>query len=491
MQQQTPRSLWIVVEPVGIIVRSDVGIHQPGFPTVRLDVGLGQANLASPDGFDLAPLQSNPCFEVFQQEIFEFCLSISGNYFDTHGMDFSIYFEGKLKHMEIISMRNFKDDFLLDPDVIFLNHGSFGATPKPVFAEYQRWQLELERQPVEFLGRRYCDLLSRARLKLAEYFHADQDDLVYVTNATMGINIVARSLDLRPGDEVLASDHEYGAADRIWRFLAEKQGFRYINQEIPVPVQSSQQVLDALLAGVTSRTRVIFVSHYTSPTALIFPVEEFCRRARHLGILTVIDGAHTPGQVEVNLSNIGADFYIGNLHKWLCAPKGSAFLYARPEAQDLIQPLIVSWGWQSEQPGKSRFIDYLEWFGTHDPAACLAVPAAIQYQIENGWDEVRTECHTLAADARRRVSGITGLPELSPDDPAWYRQMVAVQLPDWIRPDQLKAALLDIYKIEIPIIRWKNLNLLRISVQAYNTQTDIIALEQALIQLLKPDQAVQ
>jgi isopenicillin-N epimerase len=381
-------------------------------------------------------------------------------------------------------MRNFKADFMLDPDVIFLNHGSFGATPRPVFAEYQRWQAELERQPVEFLGRRYCDLMQDARLKLAAYLHVGSDNLVYITNATVGINIVARSLDLRPGDEVLASDHEYGAADRTWRFLAEKRGFSYINQEIGLPIESSEQVVDRLQSGVTPHTRVIFISHYTSPTALVFPVAEICRLARQLGILTVIDGAHAPGQIELNLSELGADFYIGNLHKWLCAPKGAAFLYARPEVQTLIQPLIASWGWQSEQPGLSRFIDYLEWSGTRDPAAFLAVPAAIQYQIDHNWDEIRSECHELAAEVHRRISTITRLPELYPDSPEWYIQMGALQLPDGIDAERLKAALYNDYKIEIPVIRWKNLNLLRFSLQAYNTQTDIIALEQALVHLL-------
>lgn len=381
-------------------------------------------------------------------------------------------------------MLNLKKDFLLNPDFVFLNHGSFGAVPKPVFENYQRWQRELERQPVEFLGRQFNTLMHHARTALAEYLHTNANDLVFVTNASVAINIVAHSLDLHPGDIVLATDHEYGAMDRTWRFLAGKKGFSYINQPIRLPITSPGEVIDQLFEGVTENTRVLFISHYTSPTALIFPIAEICRRARQRGILTVIDGAHAPGQINLNLTELEADFYVGNLHKWLCAPKGSGFLFARPEVQDLIQPLVISWGWQAEQPGASPFVDCLEWTGTRDISPYLTVPAAIRYQEDHHWDEVRNVCHEFASETRQRISAITKLPNLHPDHSDWYIQMGAVALPDRVDILGLKKGLYETYKIEIPLIRWNNLILIRFSLQAYNSREDIIKLENALKVLL-------
>ena len=212
-------------------------------------------------------------------------------------------------------MPHLKNQFLLDPDIIFLNHGSFGATPKPVFDTYQSWQRELERQPVEFLDRRFAERMATSRAVLANYLGTQRDNLVYVTNATVGVNVVAHSLNLATGDEVLSTNHEYGACDRTWRFLSQKRGFAYINQPISTLLTSVEDFIAQLWQGVTTRTRVIYLSHITSPTAIIFPVAEVCRRAREEGILTVVDGAHAPGQIHLDLEKIGADFYTGNLHK--------------------------------------------------------------------------------------------------------------------------------------------------------------------------------
>ena len=269
-----------------------------------------------------------------------------------------------------------RDLFLLRPDVVFLNHGAFGACPRPVFEAYQRWQVELERQPVEFLSRRSADLIAWARGRLGQYIGADPADLVYVTNATTGLNVVARSLPLEPDDEVVSTDHEYGAIERTWRFVCEARHARYVKAAVPVPLASAEAVVEAVWARVSPRTRILHLSHLTSPTALIFPVAELCRRARSAGILTVVDGAHAPGQIPVNLDQIGADFYSANCHKWMCAPKGAAFLYARREAQPLLSPLVVSWGWRQGVPGPSPFIDEQQRQGTRDIAAWLAVPAA-------------------------------------------------------------------------------------------------------------------
>jgi len=381
-------------------------------------------------------------------------------------------------------MRNLKRHFQLDPSVTFLNHGSFGARPKPVFREYQRWQRELERQPVEFLGRRFTGLMAEARAALGSYLGTHADNLVYTQNVTISLNIVARSLELGPGDEVLSTDHEYGAMDRTWRFLAKERGFRYINRHIELPLTIEEKFVEEFWQGITPRTRVIFLSHITSPTAIIFPVKEIIQRAREAGILTVMDGAHVAGQLPLHLDSLGADFYGGNLHKWLCAPKGAGFLYARPEVQHLLKPLVVSWGYESETPSGSTFVDHHEWWGTRDIAAFLSVPKAIEFQRENHWDEVRESCHQIVADAQKRICELTGLAPLHPQTEGWFRQMAAAPLPADTDLTLLKKRLYDDYRVEIPLMDWNGNKLIRISVQGYNSKRDIDTLIHALSKLL-------
>ena len=381
-------------------------------------------------------------------------------------------------------MRNLKKHFLLDPSITFLNHGSFGATPKPVFKEYQRWQRELENQPVEFLGRRIVGLMAESRAALGDYLDTRADNLVYTQNVTISLNIVARSLELGPGDEVLATDHEYGALDRTWQFLSREHGFQYINQHIEMPITTEEKFIEDLWRGVTSRTRVIFMSHITSPTAIIFPVKEIIRRARAAGILTVIDGAHVAGQIHLSLDSLGADFYGGNLHKWLCAPKGAGFLYARPEVQHLLKPLVVSWGYESEFPSSSTFVDHHEWWGTRDMAAFLSVPSAIQFQAEIVWDEVRNLCHQLVTSAQNRICELTGFAPLHPQTDGWFAQMASTPLPAHTDVASLKKRLYDVYRIEVPVHEWSGNKLIRISVQGYNTKRDVDTLVHALSELL-------
>jgi isopenicillin-N epimerase len=378
------------------------------------------------------------------------------------------------------------EHFQVRRDIAYLNHGGYGACPRPVFDAYQRWQRELESQPVEFLARRLPDLLSAARERLAAYLGTRSDNLVFVPNATHGMNIIARSLDLQPGDEVLGSDHEYGAAERAWRFVCEPRGARYRTQPIPLPVDDPALFVDQLWQGVTERTRAIVISHITSPTALIFPVAEICRRAAAQGIITVVDGAHAPGQIDLRLDALGADFYTGNCHKWLCAPKGAGFLYARPDRQSLLQPLVVSWGWRAEDPGPSPFLDYFRWMGTDDPAAYLSVPAAIDFQEQHDWPAVRAACHQLAQQARARIAEITGLPPICPDTTDWWGQMCAVPLPapEGSDPKALQRALWERYQVEVPIIAWQTWRFVRVSIQAYNSPADVDRLVAGLAELV-------
>ncbi len=366
-----------------------------------------------------------------------------------------------------------REQFLLNPGIIFLNHGSFGATPRPVFECYQAWQLELERQPVDFIGRRSKDLLRHAREDLAVYLHTSATNLVYMTNVTAALNAVARSLRLKDGDEVLATNQEYGALDRTWKFLSHQQGFKYINTPVVVPVTTPEKYIEDFWQGVTPRTRVIFISHISSSTSIIAPVKEICRRARSQGILTVIDGAHAPGQLPLNLEEIGADFYGANLHKWLCAPKGSGFLYAAQDVQSLLQPLIVSYGWEIDPPVVSRLVDLYEYVGTRDLAPFLAVPEAIAFQNKNHWELIRQRCHELAKTCMVELTHFTGLTPLYAPDSSWYAQMVTIPIPEKTDLTLLKNRLLDDFHIEVPFLTWGNQPYMRVSFQAYNTPQDL------------------
>jgi isopenicillin-N epimerase len=369
--------------------------------------------------------------------------------------------------------------FLLDPTVVYLNHGSFGACPRPVFEEYQRWQLELERQPSLFFSRRARDLLKQSRQTLAAYLGTHPDNLIFVMNATTGANYVAQSLALATGDEVLTTDQEYGAMDRMWEVVCRRAGAAYVRAPIPVPVTSAEEVIEHLWRAVTPRTRVIFMSHITSPTALILPAEAVCRRARKAGIFTVIDGAHAPGQIPVDLDALGADFYTGNCHKWMCAPKGSAFLFARPEHQRMIKPLVVSWEW--EDP--SDFVRFNQWQGTRDLAAFLAVPSAIEFMAAHDWPAVRARSHDLARDLRQRLCDWYGVESLTPDSPEWFAQMFAVLLPP-SDPNQLEVQLYDERRIQLSIGTWHDQLQLRVSVQGYNDRSDLDRMFAAITDLL-------
>ncbi len=374
--------------------------------------------------------------------------------------------------------------FQVRKDITFLNHGSFGACPRPVFETYQRWQRELEAQPVDFLGRRVKSLLAEARAALAEFVGTAAGNLVFVPNATFGVNVVARSLDLEPRDEVLSTDHEYGAVDRTWRYNCERRGATYINRPIALPIESAEAVVDQIWSGVTERTRVIALSHISSFSALIFPLAEVVRRARAAGILTVIDGAHAPGHIDLQLDDLGADFYIGNCHKWLCAPKGAGFLWSRPDRQALLEPFVVGWGWQSASPGPSLFIDHFDWVGTHDPSAYLSVPAAIAFQREHDWPRVRAACHRLVGEARDRIGVLTGLPPIAPDSAEWWNQMTSIPLPPELGKE-LGARLWSDYQIEVPIVPWRDRLFVRVSIQAYNRPEHIERLVSVLGEFIR------
>lgn len=376
-----------------------------------------------------------------------------------------------------------RSPFLLDPDVVFLNHGSFGAVPGPVFAEYQRLQLEMERQPVAWLQRSADTLLAEARRRLAAYVGCSADDLVYVPNPTTAINMVAKSLAFEPGDEILTTDHEYGAMDRTWKVICAATGARYVQAHIPFAL-TADDFVERVWSQRTARTKVLFLSHMTSATAMRFPVEELVTRAREAGILTIIDGAHIPGHVPLDLTGLGADIYTGANHKWLCAPKGSAFVHARPEVQHLLRPLVVSWGWESDHPSGSQFVDHHEWQGTRDLSPFLATPAAIDWVNAQDWPAVQARCHARLRSALARIDDLTAQPSAYAEDGFdWFAQLAVVRLPD-LDPVVLKQRLYDEFRVETPVHRFRDQVLLRISIVTYNTDDDVDALVNALSVLL-------
>jgi isopenicillin-N epimerase len=340
-----------------------------------------------------------------------------------------------------------RDLYLLDPDIVFLNHGSYGACPRPVFETYQAFQCELERQPVEFLGRRYPELIDAARARLADYVGADPDNLVFVPNATTALNTALRSLELQPGDEILCGDDEYGGMQILMRFVAERSGATIVSRRFA-----------ELEPG--PRTQVVFCSHIEWISGRINDVGPLCAAARDAGAVTIVDGAHAPGQIPLDLETLGADVYAGNCHKWLSAPKGAAFFYARPEVQPAIDPPIVSWDWAEE----GSFTEIHRWQGTRDPAAFLSVPSAIDFQAGHDWPRVRKRCHALLASARDRLP----LEPLTDE----FAQMLGFALPEGTDGEALKLELYERHRIEVPVVG----QTMRVSVQAYNDESDLDAL---------------
>ena len=373
-------------------------------------------------------------------------------------------------------------DFLLDDDLVFLNHGSFGAVPRVVQVAYEGLQREMERNPVAWLQRAAEPMMALARQHLGAFVGAAPDDVVFFPNPTTAVNMASHSIVLQPGDEVLTTDHEYGAMYRTWTKQCREVGARYVR--VPIPLTTEADFVERVWAAVTPRTRVLFLDHLTSATALIFPVAELCRRARAAGIISIVDGAHVPGHISLHLSSLECDIYTGALHKWLCAPKGCSFLYARKEAQSWLQPLVVSWGWESDHPSGSQFVDHHEWQGTRDLAPFLAIEAALAFREAYDWESVRAESHRLALLTRRRVNELTGLESISPDSDQWIGQMASIRLPASVDPVALKDRLFAEYRIEVPLPVWQGQPFVRVSFTAHNSHADADALLAALSAVL-------
>lgn len=365
-----------------------------------------------------------------------------------------------------------KDQFLLDPAVTYLNFGSFGACPKIVFDAYQKFQLELERQPVQFMMHTGMKHLNDAQGSLAAYIGCDSNDVVLVTNPSYAINTIAKALPLNKGDEILTTNLEYGAMERTWRYYCDKAGAKYVVQQVTFPIQSKEQFLSDFWDGCTAQTKVVFISHITSATGLILPIEEICSEARRRGLLTIIDGAHVPGQLPLDLKALDADVYVGACHKWMMGPKGASFLFVKREQQHWVDPLLISWGFKSEAPSESTFIDYHQTAGTRDFSAFLAVPFCIEFMKKNNWELVRSHCQKKTIEWANRFKAEFGFQSIAPITDSFIGQMYSmpIKIED---PDLLKATLYDQYQIEVPVFKNHNEVFIRFSYQAFNTDEDM------------------
>ena len=383
-----------------------------------------------------------------------------------------------------------KSEFLLDPNIIYLNHGSFGACPKPIFADYQKWQVELEREPVQFILKNSLDYLKTSKAALAQYINCDPDDFYFTVNPTVAINTVMRSLDLKPGDEILATNHEYGAMDRIWNFFGRKSGVKYVRQEISLPIISKQQILDEFWRGYNSNTKAIFINQISSVTALIFPVKEICQRAKELGLITIVDAAHVPGHIALDLSDIDADYYTGTLHKWMLTPKGCSFLYVKKELQQKLDPLVISWGYDSVAPSGNSFLDYHEPQGTRDISAFLTAPAAIAFLKKHNWEVRAAECRKMIRDNYLNFCKLLNTQPVCPITEEFLGQMCSIEITT-SAPAELKELLFSKYNIEIPIMTIDDKTYLRITVQVYNSQADLDSLYEAISDILQTTKLLQ
>ncbi len=377
------------------------------------------------------------------------------------------------------------DEWSFPEGVTYLNHGSFGPSPRCVREARQAWTEKLERQPMDFFLRQMESELDHAAAKLGQFIGADGNDLLFCDNATVAMNIVADSFPLLPGDEVLFSDQEYGAVMRIWRRACDRAQAKVVVQHLPRPITSADEHVAALMAGVTERTKLIVVSHITSQTAVILPVEAICREAAKRGVPVCVDGPHALAMVDINLRRLGCDFYCASGHKWLSAPFGSGFLFVAKRHQQKLSPPVMSWG-GSVSGRPAHWQDEFRWLGTRDPAPFLAIPAAIEFLERFGLETFREQTHELAKYARQRIVELTGLEPPIPDSREWYGSMIAMPLPQGdaapnqgIR-DQLQTPLWEKFGIEVPIIHWRGERLIRVSCHLYNTREHIDRLVNAL-----------
>lgn len=378
-------------------------------------------------------------------------------------------------------MTDIREQFLLNPGITFLNHGSFGACPKPIFENYQQWQRNMEAEPIQFLTKKYYDALAVSKQMLATYINCNAEDFFFLQNPTTAINQVVKSLGLKQGDEVLTTNHEYGAMDKTFDFYSKKYGFVNRRQNISLPLLSKEQFVEEFWKGYNERTRAIFISHCTSTTALVFPVKEICDRAKELGLITIVDGAHVPGHVPLNIQELKADFYTGTIHKWLLSPKGCTFLYVHKDYQDSIEPLIISWGYETATPTKSKFLEENEMQGTRDATSYLTVPAIMKFFDDYNMKDRLAACRQIILEQYPVFCDLLKTKPLCNLSGEFLGQMCSIPI-QTKNPLQLKEILYNKYKIEIPVMQRGSETYLRISYQVYNRPEELEYLKETLVQ---------
>ena len=377
---------------------------------------------------------------------------------------------------------HWRDEWALAEGLTYLNNGSFGPTPRCVSAARRKWMEVVEADPHDFFVRQLGPRLAECRRRLGELVGTHGDNLALVENASVAMNIVAASVRLQPGDEVLTNDHEYGAVLRLWERVCRRAGAKLVVQPLPVPITSAEEVVETLFASAGERTKLLVVSHITSPTAIVFPVEAICRRARERGIATAVDGPHAIAMLDVILDRLDCDYYTASCHKWLCGPLGTGFLHAHPRVQASVEPALVSWG-RTLEGDTASWRDEFNWIGTRDPSAFLAIRAAIDFMNRVGLDAFRERTHALAGYAREQFVARLGAEPLVPDDPQWYGSMISLRLPDG-DAESLQRALWDRHRIEIPIVSWQGRRLVRPSCHLYTWREDIDRLVEATATIL-------
>lgn len=379
-----------------------------------------------------------------------------------------------------LKANNFSSHWSLDPKITFLNHGSFGACPRAVLDQQQVLRAKLEREPVHFFALELEPLLDAARQELAAFVGATVDELAFVPNATTGVNTILRSLAFQPGDELLTTNHEYNASCNALKFVAEQTGATVVIAEVSFPLESSEQIIKAVLSKVSERTKLVLLDHVTSQTGLIFPIQQLTRLLATQGIDILVDGAHAPGMVPLNLQELGVAYYTGNCHKWLCAPKGAAFLYVRQDRQDAIRPLVISHGANSPRTDRSRFHLEFDWVGTADPTPYLCVPTAIRClgtMLPDGWPGLIARNHAMTLTVRQLLCQQFHIAPPCPDE--MIGSMAVIPLPEGAA-ETWQTTLFNRFNIEVPVIPWQNKWLIRTSIQLYNTPADYKILAEAL-----------
>lgn len=381
-----------------------------------------------------------------------------------------------------------KSHWGLSEEVVFLNHGSFGACPRVVMEAQSRLREEMEAGPVQFLARRYDGRLDEARKVLAQFLGADAGNLAFVTNSTTGVNAVVRSLDFQPGDEILTTDLDYNACRNVLLEAAGKSGAKVVVARAPFPLEHEDQVVEAILAAVTERTRLAMIDHVTSNSGLIFPLERIVRELEARGVDTLVDGAHGPGMLELDLETLGAAYYTGNLHKWVCAPKGAAFLWVRPDKQEGIQPAVISHGNNRERPGHTAFQNRFDWPATQDPTAWFCAAEAIRWLGEflpGGWPEVRGHHHERVIAARRMLCERLGISPPCPE--SMIGSMTTLPMPGRLADvagegdaDPIYQRLFEEFGIELHVVRFGGRRWFRISAHLHNSSDEYRYLAEVL-----------